>query len=169
MEMTPERASSLARFLISQFEDEMKATRNVLAAVPSDKADYRPDPKSKSALELAAHVAAAEAFFLNAVIKGSFERPATSPAAALKTPEEVVAFYDANVPEAINTVKELSGEHLAQPVTAFTSTFPNVMLLNIGLKHGVHHRGQLSTYLRPMGAKVPSIYGTSADSDDAKA
>jgi len=163
MEMTAEKASSLARFLISQFEDETRATRSVLAAVPADKADYKPDPKSKSALELAAHVATAEAFFLNTVIKASFERPATSPAADLKTPEDVVAFYDANVSQAIQKVKELSGEHLSQPVTAFGRTFPNVMFLTIGLKHGIHHRGQLSTYLRPMGAKVPSIYGGSAD------
>jgi uncharacterized damage-inducible protein DinB len=165
MEMTPEKAGTLAQFLIAQFEDETKTTRSVLAAVPEDRADYKPDPKSKSALELAAHVATADAFFLNAVVKGSFERPATSPAAGLKTPAEVLAFYDANVPEAIRKVKELSGEHLAQPVTAFTRSLPNVLFLNIGLKHGVHHRGQLSAYLRPMGAKVPSIYGSSADSE----
>jgi len=163
MEMTPEKASSLARFLISQFQDEMKATRSVLEAVPADKADYKPDPKSKSAVELAAHVAVAEAMFLNTVIRGSFERPDPSIAAGLKTPADVVNYYDANIPDAIKKVKELSGEHLAQPVAAFNMSIPNVMFLNIGLKHGVHHRGQLSTYLRPMGAKVPSIYGGSAD------
>jgi len=163
MEMTPEKASSLARFLISQFQDEMKATRSVLEAVPADKADYKPDPKGKSALELAAHVAVAEAMFLNTVIRGSFERPDPSIAAGLKTPADVVNYYDANIPDAIKKVKELSGEHLAQPVAAFNMSIPNVMFLNIGLKHGVHHRGQLSTYLRPMGAKVPSIYGGSAD------
>ena len=41
---------------------------------------------------------------------------------------------------------------------------PVVWFLTLMVKHGAHHRGQLSTYLRPMGAKVPSIYGASGDS-----
>jgi uncharacterized damage-inducible protein DinB len=45
---------------------------------------------------------------------------------------------------------------------------PAAMLLNLMLKHSVHHRGQLSMYLRPMGAKVPSIYGESHDAAEAR-
>jgi Uncharacterized protein conserved in bacteria len=46
--------------------------------------------------------------------------------------------------------------------------FPAVNFLQVGLNHSIHHRGQLTMYLRPMGAKVPSIYGESYDSARAK-
>lgn len=64
---------------------------------------------------------------------------------------------------AIASLKGLSAEHLAAPVQFFHMTMPAVVYLNFMLLHSAHHRGQLSAYLRPMGAKVPSIYGGSAD------
>ena len=64
----------------------------------------------------------------------------------------------------IARAKGLSGEQLTK-IIDFRGIFklPAVMFLNIGLNHSIHHRGQLSTYLRPMGSKVPSIYGESYD------
>jgi uncharacterized damage-inducible protein DinB len=59
--------------------------------------------------------------------------------------------------------KAVSPADAAKIVDFFGMQFPNVVYLNFMLKHSIHHRGQLSTYLRPMGAKVPSIYGGSAD------
>ena len=62
-------------------------------------------------------------------------------------------------------VRALSGDHLAKVVTVWGGayTLPCVTFVNFAIKHSVHHRGQLSAYLRPMGAKVPSIYGPSGD------
>jgi uncharacterized damage-inducible protein DinB len=112
-----------------------------------------------SGLDLATHIAAAEVFFLAGVLNGAFEWKQPD----LKTPAEVLAYYDQHVPPLMQKVGELPAPKLAQPITFAVWTEPAVVYLNINLKHSVHHRGQLSAYLRPMGAKVPSIYGPSAD------
>ncbi len=63
-----------------------------------------------------------------------------------------------------SSLEGLSGEQLSTPVDFLgLRTDPAVAYLNIAMRHSVHHRGQLSTYLRPMGAKVPAIYMESAD------
>jgi uncharacterized damage-inducible protein DinB len=112
-----------------------------------------------SGLQLATHIAAAEAFFLSGVIEGAFNWQQPD----LKTPAEVVAWYDQKIPALLARAAELSGEELAKPIQFAAWTQPAVTYLTLSLKHGIHHRGQLSTYLRPMGGKVPSIYGPSAD------
>ena len=158
--MNPEQAKSISLFLIAALEQESATTRKIIAAVPADKSDYRPHPTSKSALELANHVATSEVWFLNGIAAGNFpmeEGPSFS------TPAEILAWYDREFPAGLARVKALSGEQLAATVDFFGMKFPNVMYLNFCQVHGVHHRGQLSAYLRPMGAKVPSIYGGSAD------
>jgi uncharacterized damage-inducible protein DinB len=59
--------------------------------------------------------------------------------------------------------KTLTGEQLAKEIKFYMFNLPAVSYLNFAQVHSIHHRGQLSVYLRPMGAKVPSIYGGSAD------
>ena len=158
--MTPEQAKGISLFLLAALEQEAAATRKVIAAVPADKLDYRPHPTNMSAIELASHVATSEIWFLNSIAAGSFpmeEGP------KFATPAEILAWYDRELPGALAKVKELSGEKLAAVIDFFGMKFPNVVYLNFCQVHSVHHRGQLSAYLRPMGAKVPSIYGGSAD------
>ena len=76
----------------------------------------------------------------------------------------MVAFYEKSLPAALAKVKALSGEDLAKVISFFNVfNLPNVMYLNFMNSHSIHHRGQLSTYLRAMNAHVPSIYGGSAD------
>ena len=161
--MTPEQAKGLAEFLIPQIETEAVTTRKVLAAVPNDKADYAPDPRSMNALQLAVHIATVDVWFLESVANGSFAEPESAGAEALKTPADVVAYYDKNLAPALERVKAVSPEKLAEVITFYNFSFPAVIYLNFLIKHCVHHRGQLSAYLRPMGAKGPSIYGGSAD------
>jgi uncharacterized damage-inducible protein DinB len=157
--MTSESAKTLAEFLVPQIQGEVATTRKVLAAVPAETSGYKPSDKCMSGLELAIHIAAAEAFFLQGVVNGAFtwEQP------DLKTPAEVVAWYDAKVPGLLEQAAALSGEQLAKKIKFAIWEEPAVTYLGLSLKHGIHHRGQLSAYLRPMGAKVPSIYGPSAD------
>ena len=71
--------------------------------------------------------------------------------------------YDATMPPLFEQLATVSPEHLAKDVTFAVFSQPCVTYLSFHLAHGTHHRGQLSAYLRPMGAKVPSIYGPSAD------
>lgn len=158
--MSPEQAKGISLFLLEAIEQESTLTRKVLAAVPAEKTDYRPHPTNMSALELATHIATSEIWFLNGIAAASFpmeEGPKFS------SPAEALAFYEREFPAALAKVKALSGEQLSTVVDFFGMKFPNVVYLNFSQVHSVHHRGQLSTYLRPMGAKVPSIYGGSAD------
>jgi uncharacterized damage-inducible protein DinB len=157
--MTPDTAKGLLDFLLPQVRQEFETTRKVLAAVPAENAGYKPSEKCMSGLELAIHIAAAEAFFLSGIVNGAFDWKQPE----LKTPAEVLAWYNENVPPLIAKVAELPAEKLAQDITFHVWTNSAVTYLNLSLKHGIHHRGQLSAYLRPMGAKVPSIYGPSAD------
>jgi uncharacterized damage-inducible protein DinB len=157
--MTNESAKALADFLVAQLQQESAITRKVLSAVPADTCEYKPSEKCMSGLALATHIAAAEAFFLKGVVDGAFnwEQP------DLKTPADVVAWYDGKIPGLLAQVGALPGEKLAQKIKFAVFELPGVDYLALSLKHGIHHRGQLSAYLRPMGAKVPSIYGPSAD------
>ena len=163
--MTPETAKTIADFLTPQLAQEHATTRKVLAAVPDDCTDYKPSDKCMCALELATHIAAAEAFFLSGVINGAFEWKQPD----LKTPAEVLKFYDEVVPPLIDQVGQLPAEKLAQVISFAIFSNPAVAYLQLHLKHNCHHRGQLSAYLRPMGGKVPSIYGPSADEGVPKA
>ena len=165
MILTPEQAQSLGQFLIPQIEQEATITRKILVAIPAETCGYKPSERCMTALTLAKHIVGAEMMFLNTAATGSFVPPDDAALEPLKTPADVVAYWDAHVPPAIEKLKSLSPEHLAKPVEMFGFTMSNVTYLNFDIKHGVHHRGQLSAYLRPMGAKVPSIYGGSADEE----
>jgi uncharacterized damage-inducible protein DinB len=80
------------------------------------------------------------------------------------SPPDAVARYKETVPAALDRVRAMSGEQLASTLSLLDMmTMPAVNFLAMALKHSVHHRGQLSTYLRPMGSTVPGIYGPTAD------
>jgi uncharacterized damage-inducible protein DinB len=157
--MTEDTAKTIADFVLQQIEQESATTRKLLAAVPAEHSSYKPSDKCMSALDLASHIAASEVFFLRGVINGAFAWNEPD----FKTPAEALAFFDETVPGLIAEVRALPPAKLATPIQLGPWNDPAVMYLSFDLKHGVHHRGQLSAYLRPMGAKVPSIYGPSAD------
>ena len=160
--MTPEFASGLRDFLLGALDSEVSATSRVVMAMPEGAGEYAPDPKSMPALKLAFHIVASEIWFLDSVAAGAFgdfpggEAPAT--------PAAIVAWWNEVRPAARDKVAAMSGEQLAG-IVDFYGMFqlPAAAYLNFANVHCVHHRGQLSAYLRPMGGKVPSIYGGSAD------
>jgi len=160
--MTPEQAIGLRDHFVTSLKNESQTTARVLAAVPDDKSSYKPHEKSMSAQDLTAHIATVEVWFLESVIAGSFERPESN-GAPTPQPSEATAMYRERMPALLDQVTTLNGEQLAKSVRFFNFDLPAVMYLDFCLRHGIHHRGQLSTYLRPMGAKVPAIYGGSAD------
>jgi uncharacterized damage-inducible protein DinB len=155
--------------LLGTLKIESRTTKSVLAAVPSINLDYRPDPRAKTANELLRHIASADNFFLKSVIDGVFVPGSVKIPENVKTPEEVAEWYANEYAENFHAVSRLSGEQLIK-VVDFRGLFqrPAFTFLQAGLLHAVHHRGQLSTYLRPMGGKVPAIYGESYDSAEAK-
>jgi uncharacterized damage-inducible protein DinB len=87
----------------------------------------------------------------------------------MTTPGEIAEWYEKEYERNLDAVANLSGEQLIKVVN-FRGLFerPAYTFLYVGLHHTIHHRGQLSTYLRPMGGKVPAIYGESYDSAEAK-
>lgn len=160
----------LREMYLIDLKGEQATTTRVIGAIPSEKADYRPDPAAMSALELAWHIASTEMMFLDAVINGGFDFSGLARPESVRTPEDVNRWYAGNFETRLEKLIGLSNEQLAQTVDfRGRLQLAAVMYLNVLLHHSIHHRGQLSTYLRPMGAKVPAIYGESYDSKQAKA
>jgi uncharacterized damage-inducible protein DinB len=162
--MNPEHAKAVSEFLANTLEMESKTTKKVIAAVPNDKGDYSPDPKSMKAMDLAWHIVSAEVMLLDMAI-GAGDAAGPERPAGTETTEGIIAWYDQRLPETLAKVRALSGDHLAKVITVWGGyiTIPTVGFVGFAVNHSNHHRGQLSAYLRPMGAKVPSIYGPSGD------
>ena len=150
--------------LLGTLKNEHRTTKRILEAVPADKADYRPDPVSKTAMELIRHIAVAENRFLETTINGEFNGAAGAIPEAVKTPVEVAAWYADGFTRNFEKLTQMNGDQLLK-VVDFRGIFrlPAVAYVQLGMSHTIHHRGQLSSYLRSMGAKVPSIYGESYD------
>ena len=160
---TAEFATTFTNLMTGKIEREHPTTKRVLAAVPDDKRDYKPHDNSRSAWDLAQHLADSDVWFLNSVADGQFVWTGEQPERA-KDVKGLVAWYEAEFPKAMARVKALKPEQLLKPVDFFgMMTVPVFLYLQFAQDHAVHHRGQLSTYLRPMGAKVPDIYGGSFD------
>ena len=140
--------------------------RSVLAAIPANGGDYKPEPAARTALEIAWHIVASEHRFFSAVSQRAFStsRQIHKPD-SLKTGADIAKYYDELLPKDHAALTELSGEHLAKEMDFRGMVqMPAVAFLDLGLRHSIHHRGQLSVYLRPAGGKVPAIYGESYDS-----
>jgi len=168
--MTPEQAVFvLNEVYLPALKAEHRTTRAVLEAVPADKPDFRPDEFAKPALELVRHIAAAENRFLETTINGELSTAAAAFPESAKTPADFAAWYAERFEANCEALTKLSGEQLVKMVD-FRGLFqrPAVSFVQLGMSHTIHHRGQLSTYLRPMGGKVPAIYGESYDSAQAK-
>jgi uncharacterized damage-inducible protein DinB len=163
--MTPNEATTIANFLLNDFAHEVQTTARVLGAVPADRLNYRPDEKSKTALALVRHIVLEDEWFLNSIAAGAFTPPPDdSDACGILTPADGVARYQERIPAALERVRGLSPEQLTRVIDLFgIMQLPAVGFIGMGMKHSVHHRGQLSTYLRAMGGAVPGIYGPSAD------
>lgn len=162
--MTNEQAAFLRDFLVPGIEHEFGATRRVLAAVPDGEAgDYRPDSKSRTARELAWHIVHVDTEFLKSIAHLAFVFEAEK-ANPTENMADLIAYYEEGFTDGLNRIRALTPEQLATPVD-FVGIFnhPAVTYLTFFSNHSIHHRGQLTTYLRSMGGKVPAIYGPSAD------
>jgi len=171
--MTPTMPSDHALFLRTVFlpvlERETATTQNVITAIPPDKGDYRPDTVSKTALELAWHIAASEKRFYNGIADGAFDFSPIPKPDAVKNSADIARWYHEMMAAILPRLQQMSAEQLGK-IIDFRGMFqaPAVTFFQIALMHSTHHRGQLSTYLRPMGGKIPSIYGESYDSAEAR-
>jgi uncharacterized damage-inducible protein DinB len=168
--MTAEQATFLLHDVyMGNLKTESRTTKKILEAVPSNKLDYKPDPASRSAIELTRHIAAADNRFVETVINGVFDTSPSLIPENVKTPAEIASWYEERYAKNFAALGKVSGEQLVK-IVDFRGMFqwPAVKFAVFGLHHTIHHRGQLASYLRCMGARVPAIYGESYDSALAK-
>jgi len=160
--MSPEFALGYRAMMLDGLMREAEITKKVLAAVPDAASGYKPDPNARTAKELAWHIANSDVQFLDAIadLKFNMESPEKKP----ETTAEIVEWYDENIKRGIARVSALTADQLSTPIEFFgVFNLPGVLYLGFLNNHSIHHRGELATYLRPMGSKVPSIYGGSFD------
>ena len=138
---------------------ESKTTRNVLGRIPEN-SDYRPDPKSRTAHEIAWQIVCEEKMIIEALENGKAE---WAPPPMPPTMKEVVAEYETQSARMPERWKELPSERWDGKLEFFGGERPASPMAWSFLFDIVHHRGQITTYLRPMGSKVPQIYGPSGD------
>ena len=139
--------------------NESKTTRKVLERIPEG-SDYRPDPKSRTAQDIAWQIVGEEKMIIEALENGTAEwAPPPMPA----TMKEVVDTYTKQSEEITQRWNALPEEKWNGKLQFFGSEHSASGMAWGFLFDIVHHRGQISTYLRPMGAKVPQIYGPSGD------
>jgi uncharacterized damage-inducible protein DinB len=162
--MTAEQARALVDVMTLSIEQESGATRKVIAAIPNGNRDYRPDPKSRTAWELAVHLVMSDIWFANSIASGAFVwtgEPETP--AEMTNPVAVASYYLTHLTEGLAKLRAMTPEQMVRPLEAFRRTAPAAVWLVMMNNHGIHHRGQLAAYLRASGSKVPAIYGVSAD------
>src|SRR5580692_3583594 len=169
-QIQPDQANFLLNGVyLPGLRNEHRITKSIIEAIPLDKGDYRPDAISKTAMELAWHIVVTEMRFLDAVPAGAFDLSPRPRPDIIGNSEALTGWYTDNFEPRFEKLTALSNEQLLK-IVDFRGMFqmPAVMYLDFILNHSIHHRGQLSMYLRPMGAKVPSIYGESYDAAEAR-
>lgn len=139
--------------------DESTTTRRVLARIPEG-SDYRPDPKSRTAQEIAWQIVCEEKMIIEALERGTVE---WNPPAMPATMQGVLDAYDAQSAGMPARWKALTADQWNGTLEFFGRTRPAAPMAWSFLFDIVHHRGQITTYLRPMGSTVPQVYGPSGD------
>ena len=147
---------------------EAKTTRKVLSRIPEG-SDYKPDPKSRTAWQLAAHLATADIWFIECITAGKFHfdpEKAREQESKFRSVNDIVDFYKKTFPEKLNSLKSMPAPAMTEDVDFFNMMkMPRAQWIGFANNHSIHHRGQLAAYLRAMGSKVPNIYGPSADAE----
>ena len=138
---------------------ECKTTSKVLARIPEG-SDYRPDPKSRTAREIAWQIVGEEKMIIEALETGTVEWSPTPPPATMR---ELCDTYDRQSAEIVRRWHALPGARWDGTLDFFGRQRPASPMAWSFLFDIVHHRGQITTYLRPMGSTVPQVYGPSAD------
>jgi uncharacterized damage-inducible protein DinB len=163
----------IAQTLLPEFDQEMAITRTLLERVPTNLADWKPHPKSTALGALALHLATIPSIGMRAVTLTEVDMnpPGGAPSAPARfeTTEALLATFDANVEKARAAIAGASDEELGVTWSLKNAgrtifALPRAAVLRtMMMSHIVHHRGQLSVYLRLNDVPLPSIYGPSAD------
>ena len=158
---------SIADTLLPEFDQEMASTRKVIERVPTDKGQFKPHPKSFSLGHLTQLVAGMPGWITNAVTQTSLDL-GKYPGYSYEKTENLVQSFDKHVKEARKAIAAAKDSDYAvnwslkrDDQVFFTA--PRAVIVRQTINHLVHHRGQLTVYLRLVDVPVPSIYGPTAD------
>jgi uncharacterized damage-inducible protein DinB len=162
---------ALTDALLPEFDREMAVTRRVLERVPFDDFNWKPHRKSMSIGELASHLCNILSWVPILLKDKSFDISGAGPSGAVASTsaQQLVASYDEHLKAARDLIASTSDGQFMEPWTLKEKgkevfTMPRIAVLRtVFLSHSIHHRGQLSVYLRLRDIPVPPIYGPSAD------
>ena len=162
---------TIADLLLPEFDTEMATTRRVLERVPEDKFSWKPHDKSFAMGDLASHVVNTVKWTVDTMNKTEFDLAGVKPEElnrAATTRAELLAWFDANVPSARAALARSDADYavpwtLKQGATVYFTMPRYDCVRSFVLNHIVHHRAQLSVYLRLNNVPVPGAYGPSAD------
>jgi uncharacterized damage-inducible protein DinB len=161
----------IKKAFINEINHEAANTRKVLERIPLDKLTWKPHEKSSDLLRLAKHVASIYSWVSRALTTNEmdFSKGRPAPAPDFNTTEELLAILDKHVSQALKDIENASPETFMEMWTMRDGdkiyfTIPKAAVIrNMSLNHLVHHRGQLSVYLRLLNVPVPGLYGPTAD------
>jgi len=162
---------TIAELLLPEFDQEMTATRRVLERVPEEAFAWKPHAKSFSMGDLASHVVNMLGWTVDTMDKTEFDLDSVTPEEmnkAAKTRAELLDWFDANVPKARTALQKNDAEYqvpwtLKKGSQVFFTMPRYTCVRSFCLNHIVHHRAQLTVYLRENDVPVPGLYGPSAD------
>jgi uncharacterized damage-inducible protein DinB len=164
---------AISESILPEFDHETSKTRTLLERVPAEKADWKPHVKSMSLGQLAMHIANLPNWTSITLERKEFDTdpPEVDRATplAFESTQHLLEFYDANVSAArALLVRTTDADFMVQWTLKNGGkamfSMPRVAVLrSFVLNHAVHHRGQLSVYLRLLDVPIPNIYGPTAD------
>jgi uncharacterized damage-inducible protein DinB len=158
---------SIGESFLTEFAEEMATTRRVLERVPGDKPDWKPHPKSFSIAHLAQLLAIMPSWITTMVRKTELDLAAAQGYSNQKT-TDLVAIFDKGVSEGSASLKSAKDADFdvmwsLKRGPMVLMSLPRLVVIRQTINHIVHHRGQMTVYLRLNDVAVPSIYGPTAD------
>jgi uncharacterized damage-inducible protein DinB len=159
----------LSDALLPEFDHEMSVTRRLLERVPEDRLDWKPHEKSYSLGQLAQHVATVPLWGSITLTRSELDVAGTPPLPAVTSRAELLDLFDRHVSDTRAALDGKTDAELMAPWTLKSGahvvfTMPKASVWrSFVISHLIHHRGQLSVYLRMHDVPLPSIYGPSAD------
>jgi uncharacterized damage-inducible protein DinB len=163
----------LNELLLSEFDQEMKKTRNLLERVPPNRAEWKPHEKSMALGRLAGHIAelprlavwilGSDTLDMTPMVSGGYKPP------VLDSSEELLKLFDKNVSDAREALAKTSEDDFKrvwsmQLREKILFSMPRIdTIRSMFMNHLIHHRAQLGVYLRLNNVPLPEMYGPSAD------